>query len=231
METLHNGFTLEFSEGAFPLSTDTIALSGFVNLHKNAKVLDLGSGCGSIGHLLCARDPDCQVTGIELDRKAHEMALKNASVNGISSRFHSICSDMNDISQFIAPGSFSLCVSNPPYFSAGPQSQKTPLARREDCCTMSDLFRAAAWGLKYGGSFYLVHRPERLAELCATGSQYQLEPKRLCLLHHRSDGPITLLLMECRKGGKPGLILEEESLFEPGGEPTDYYRKLYHLGG
>lgn len=231
MEILHNGFTLEFSEGAFPLSTDTIALSGFVNLHKNDKVLDLGSGCGSIGHLLCARDPDCQITGIELDRKAHEMALKNASANGISSRFHSICSDMNHISQFIAPGSFSLCVSNPPYFSAGPQSQKTPLARREDCCTMSDLFRAAAWGLKYGGSFYLVHRPERLAELCATGSRHQLEPKRLCLLHHRSDGPITLLLMECRKGGKPGLILEEESLFDSRGEPTDYYRKLYHLGG
>ena len=96
---------------------------------------------------------------------------------------------------------------------------------------MDALFRAAAWGLKYGGSFYLVHRPERLAELCATGSKYKLEPKRLCLLRHKSDGPITLLLMECRKGGKPGLILEEESLFQQDGTPTEYYKKLYHLGG
>lgn len=229
MEILHNGFTLEFSDGAFPLSTDSIALSGFVKLPKNAKVLDLGSGCGSLGHLLCATDPACQITGIELDEQAHIMAVQNAKANGIDSRFHSICADMNTVPDFLEPGSFSVCVSNPPYFASGPQSQKTPLARREDRCTMDDLFRAAAWALKYGGSFYLVHRPERLAELCATGSKYQLEPKRLCLLHHRSDGPITLLIMECRKGGKPGIILEEESLFDTQGEPTTYYRNLYHL--
>ncbi len=229
METLHNGFTLDFSPGAFPLSTDTIALSGFVKLPKNAKVLDLGSGCGSLGHLLCAKSGDCHITGIELDEAAHEMALKNAQTNGISSRFHSICADMNTVSGFLTPGHFSVCVSNPPYFASGPQSQKAPLARREDCCTMDSLFRAASWALKYGGSFYLVHRPERLAELCATGSRYKLEPKRLCLLRHRSDGPITLLLLECRKGAKPGIILEEESLFDAQGEPTAYYRNLYHI--
>jgi len=229
METLHNGFTIEFSEGAFPLSTDSIALAGFVKLPKNAKVLDLGSGCGSLGHLLCANDPDCQITGIELDGAAHEMALKNAKANKIDTRFHSICADMNTVPDFIRPGSFSVCVSNPPYFAAGPQSQKTPLARREDCCTMDALFRAAAWALKYGGSFYLVHRPERLAELCSTGSKYHLEPKRLRLLRHKSGGPITLLLMECRKGGKPGILLEEESLFDAEGKPTPYYQKLYHL--
>ena len=66
MEKLHNGFTLSLCEGAFPLSTDSIALSGFVRLPKNAKVLDLGSGCGTLGLLLCAEYPDCTVTGIEL---------------------------------------------------------------------------------------------------------------------------------------------------------------------
>ena len=66
MEKLHNGFTLELCEGAFPLSTDSIALAGFAKLPKNAKVLDLGSGCGTLGLLLCARFGDCAVTGIEL---------------------------------------------------------------------------------------------------------------------------------------------------------------------
>lgn len=229
METLHNGFTLEFSPGAFPLSTDSIALSGFVKLPKNAKVLDLGSGCGSLGHLLCARTGDCHVTGVELDEKAHNMALYNAQTNGISSRFHSICADLNTIPDFLPAGSFSVCVSNPPYFAGGPQSKKTPLARREDSCSMEDLFRAAAWALKYSGSFYLVHRPERLAQLCACASKHRLEPKRLCLLRHRADGPVSLLLLECRKGGNPGLILEEESLFDAQGAPTAYYRNLYHI--
>ena len=79
MELLHNGFTLELCEGAFPLSTDSIALSGFVRLPRQAAVLDLGSGCGTLGLLLCANDPGCAVTGIELDETAHSMALRNAS--------------------------------------------------------------------------------------------------------------------------------------------------------
>ena len=53
MEHLHNGFTLELCEGAFPLSTDSIVLSGFTKLPKEASVLDLGAGCGTLGLLLC----------------------------------------------------------------------------------------------------------------------------------------------------------------------------------
>ena len=67
METLFNGFTLEIAPGTFPLSTDSIALADFVRLPASARVLDLGSGCGTLGLLLCARQNDCAVTGIELD--------------------------------------------------------------------------------------------------------------------------------------------------------------------
>ena len=94
---------------------------------------------------------------------------------------------------------------------------------------MDALFRAAGWALKYGGDFFLVHKPERLAELFSKASQNRLEPKRLCLLRHKADGPVALVLVQCRKGGNPGLIWEEESLFDPQGKPTDYYRKLYHM--
>ena len=41
MEQLPNGFTLNLPEGAFPLSTDSMVLSHFVRLPKNARVLDL----------------------------------------------------------------------------------------------------------------------------------------------------------------------------------------------
>jgi tRNA1(Val) A37 N6-methylase TrmN6 len=229
MEQLHNGFTLELCDGAFPLSTDSIALSAFAQLPKNARVLDLGSGCGTLGLLLCAKDSNCCVTGIELDPRAHETALRNAAQNGISHRLTSICADIGGISSLVAAGSFSVCISNPPYFSAGPQSKSVPLARRDDLCSMDTLMTAAARALQYGGDFFLVHRPERLAQLCAVASAHKLEPKRLQLLRHRSDGPVTLVLVQCRKGGKPGLLWEEESLHAPDGTPTAYYRDLYHL--
>ena len=229
MEQLHNGFTLDIPSGTFPLSTDSIALAGFVRLPKNARVLDLGSGCGTLGLLLCANRNDCTVTGVELDTLAHDAALENIVRNGLQSRLSSICADLCSIPSFLQPGSFSCCVSNPPYFTSGPQSKTIPMARQEDTCTLDALFAAASWALKYGGDFFIVHRPERLAELFSAASSHGLEPKRLCLIRHRPNGPVALVLVACRKGANPGLVWEEECLYDSDGTPTPYYRTLYHL--
>lgn len=228
MEQLHNGFTLKLCPGAFPLSTDSIALSHFTKLSKDANVLDLGAGCGTLGLYLCALHETCTVTGVEIDEEAHHTALSNASDNHIAHRLNSVCADLRNIPTIFPAASFSFCISNPPYFSGGPKSAKTPLARREDSCSLPALFSAAAWALRYGGDFYLVHRPERLAELCACGAAHKLEAKRLLLLRHKQDGPVSLILLQFRKGGKPGLKIEEDALYLPDGTPTDYYRALYH---
>lgn len=229
MENLFNGFTLELPPGTFPLSTDSMALAHFVRLPPHAQVLDLGSGCGTLGLLLCAAHPNCSVTGIELDSAAHTAALENIRRNSLSLRLHSICADLRQVNRFIEAGSFHCCVSNPPYFSGGPISRSTPLARREDCCTPEDLFQAASRALKFGGDFYLVHKPERLAQLCACAVRAGLEPKRLRLLRHKEGGPVTLILLQCRKGGKPGLLWEEAALFDNNGDPTDTYQNIYHI--
>ena len=229
METLPNGYTLELTAGAFPLSTDSMVLSHFVSLPKNASVLDLGSGCGTLGLLLCAGDPNCTVTGVELDENAHLGAVENIRRNGLEHRLESICADLRQVPSLFAPGGFSCCVSNPPYFSGGPASRATPLARREDQCSLNDLMRSAAWALKYGGDFFLVHRPERLAEIIARGAENGLETKRALLVRHRPDSEISIIALQLRKGGKPGLKLEEACLFHADGSPTSFYQAVYHL--
>lgn len=228
MEQLYNGFTLEFSKGAFPLSTDSIALSGFVRLPKQAKVLDLGAGCGTLGLFLCAKDPACTVTGVEIDENAHQMALHNIAANGLNARLSSICADLRTVPSFIPAGSFHCCVSNPPYFSAEQESANRA-ARHEQLCNLEDLFSAARWAVKFGGDLFLVHKPERLAELCACAARHSLEPKRLLLLRHRPGDPIALVFLQCRKGAKPGLVIEEETLQDDAGNPSEYYRRLYHI--
>lgn len=229
METLHNGFTLRIPSGCFPMSTDSMLLSDFAVLPKNARVLDLGSGCGTLGLLLCADDDRCTVTGVELSSQAHAAAQENISENDLSTRMNSICADIRTIPTLFAPGSFDCCVSNPPYFTGGPASSTVPLARRDDCCTAQDLFRSAAWALKYGGTFFLVHKPERLAELCAIAAQENLTPKQLRLVRYKPDKEVSLILLACRKGGKPGLAWEELCLHDLAGQPTPEYKKLYHL--
>ena len=225
MEYLQNGFTLDAAEASFPLSTDSMLLAHFVRLGRNAQVLDLGSGCGTLGLLLCAKDAGCTVTGIELSPDAHLAAQENIRRNGLEGRMNSICADLRNV----APGQYHACVSNPPYFSGGPASKAHPLARREDCCSPAELFHAAAISLKYGGDFFLVHKPERLAELIACGAREHLEAKRLQLVRHREGGEISLILLSFRKGGKPGLQIEEACLFDKQNTPTAFYRLVYHI--
>ncbi len=228
MEQLPNGITLETPTGCFPLSTDSMLLADFVKLPGNAKVLDLGSGCGTLGLLLCARDPSCHVTGIELDPVAHEAALENIRRNALADRLTAVQADLRQFRSLLAPGSFGCCISNPPYFPGGIASTRTPMARQESCCTPEDLFAAAAWALKFGGDFYLVHKPERLAQLCSCASAASLEPKNLTLVRHSPCKDISLLLLHCRKGAKPGLKLRELCLYTKNGDPTADCQRIYH---
>lgn len=229
MEFLPNGLTLEIPANVFPLSTDSMVLCHFVRLPKNARVLDLGSGCGTLGLLLCSRNEACTITGLEIDETAHQAALENIRRNHLEPRMESICTDLRSVSDRFSPGGFSVCVSNPPYFSGGPASQATPIARREDTCSLRELMEAAAFALKFGGDFFLVHRPERLAELISAGAECSLELKRLGLVRHRQDGPVSLILLQFRKGAKPGLLWEELTLRNPDDSPTPAYREIYHI--
>ena len=226
MEYIADHYTLDLGPG-FPLSTDSMVLADFVKLPKNAAVLDLGSGCGTLGLLLCARDQSCRVTGMELQEAAHAAAVENIARNGLEGRLSSICADLRDMP--LAPGSFQVCVSNPPYFSGGAAHSKNPTARQEDTCTPKDLFAAASRALRWGGDFFLIHKPERLAQLCFEASSHGLEPKRLRLVRHRPDSPVSLILLSCRRGGKPGLQWEELCLYNQDGTPTADYKRIYNL--
>lgn len=229
MESLYNGFTLNTPVGTFPLSTDSMALADFIRLPKNARVLDLGSGCGTLGILLCAKDSTCTVTGYEIDPISHSAAQDNIQRNKLNTRMNSICAPIQAISRDMPAGSVDVCISNPPYFSGGAASTQTPYARRNDFCTAEDLLAAAAWALRFGGDFYLVHKPENLALLCACASSHQMEAKKLCLVRHRPESGVAMILLQLRKGGKPGLTWEELNLHDETGEPTSDYRRIYHI--
>ena len=214
------------------MSTDSMVLADFVRLPRAARVADLGSGGGLLGLLLCGKAPDCIVTGIELQAEAHQAALDNIARNRLD-RLSSILGDLRQVRSLLPGGAFSCVVSNPPYFSGGLPSTGIagPQARQERTCTLSDVYEAAAWLLRFGGDFFLVHRPERLAYLMALGRQWRLEPKRMQLVRHKADAPASLVLLQCRRGAKPGLcLLPDLVLFHSDGSPTSRYREIYHIG-
>lgn len=230
-EVLHNGSVLRHD--AFRLGTDSVLLSQFSTLPKNACVADLGSGCGTLGLLLCARDGTCRVTGVELDEAAHRLAAENIARNGLNGRMTALCGDVREIQTLLPAGGFDCVISNPPYFPAGSgkPSTRAASARSELTLTLAELCRAAAWLLPSGGRFALVHRPERLCDIFCALRECRLEPKRLRFVRHSAASPACMVLIEARRGGKPGLSYDPDFIeFHPDGTETDEYRAAYHRG-
>ncbi len=216
-------------QGPFRLGTDSVLLSQFMTLPKGAKVADLGAGCGTLGLLLCARSADCSVTGIELDETAYALAQENIALNRLE-RLQVLQGDVREIRQILPANSFDCVISNPPYFPVG-SGKAANAYRSELTLNLSQLCQAAAWLLPSGGRFALVHRPERLCDLICTMRECGIEPKRVQFVRHNAQSPVCLVLLEGRRGGKPGLTYLPDFIeFEPDGTETAAYRAAYHRG-
>lgn len=227
-ESLWNG--IELLPGGFPLGTDSVVCADFARFPRHARVADLGCGGGAISLMLLASDSTLSVTGIELDADSAQLAEKNRLHNRLEDRFTVIPGDLRDIKALLPAGSFDCVISNPPYFPVGGGQPSAALAkaRSEETCSLPQLLTAAGWLLRWGGRLVLVHRPERLADLICDMRAERLEPKRIRFVRHRAESPVNLVLLEARKGGKPGLTYENDLiLFSPHGESAEYQR-IYH---
>ena len=82
--------------------------------------------------------------------------------------------------------------------------------------------------LKPGGTFYLVHRPFRLVELFGTMTRYQLEPKRMKMVHPYVDKEPNMVLIEAKKGGKSRIEIEAPLIvYQSPGVYTDEIYDIY----
>ena len=158
---------------------------------------------------------------------------ENARRNGLADRFSVVCGDLRQAHAQIPAGSFDFAVSNPPYYPPGSgrlrKEDSLSLARSELCCPLDALCAAAARALRWGGRLYLVHKPERLADLMVFLRAARLEPKRLRFVRHSAASAVSLVLLEARLGGKPGLQIEPELvLYGPDGSESAACRRIYH---
>lgn len=216
----------------FRMGTDCVLLADFAR-SGGKKVIDLGCASGAIGVLMLARDARLHMTGLEIVPEAAALARENLSRNGFDDRAEIIRGDIREHRSLFKAGNFDTVVSNPPYFPHGsgklPKDENRAAARGELCCTLEDICTAAAFLLRTGGSFFVVHKPERLSTLMCLMSAHGLEPKRLRMVCHSGGSAPNLILAEGRRGARPGLKIEAPLILRnPDGSETDEVKKIYH---
>lgn len=214
-------------------TSDAIVLADFCRPRHKDKCCDLGTGNGIIP-LLWYRDfKPCETVGVELSENAAALFNKSLELNGIVDKIKVINADLRRLEKILPAEYYDLVSINPPYKKLGTglvnEGEDYKNARHEYTCTLSDAAKAAARLLKYGGRYCMCQRPERLAEMFEAMKNHKIEPKIMREVIQRAGKEPSLILLEGKKGGAPGLrILPPLFIEGENGEYSEEAQKLFY---
>jgi tRNA1Val (adenine37-N6)-methyltransferase len=230
-----NGYDIIQHPGKFCFGMDAVLLSAFVKVKDGEEVLDLCTGTGVLPILLSAKTNGKHFTGLEIQTESADMAKRSVEMNSLSARIEIMQGDLLEAEALFAPASFDVVSCNPPYMEKQSglvnPSDTLAIARHEIACTMQDVVDAAAYVLKPGGRFYMVHRPFRLAEIIRRMSAAGLEPKTLRMVYPKVDREPNMVLIEGRLGAKSGMTVEKPLIImDENGKYTKEVSDIYGPG-
>lgn len=225
------GYRIIQNPDLFCFGMDAVLLSGFTKVKPGQRVLDMGTGTGVIPILLEAKTKGQEFIGLEIQELSYDMAVRSVALNRLEEKVRIVKGDIKNASEIFGKASFDVVTCNPPYMNDmhGLKNPDLPkaIARHEVLCTLEDVCRQASELLRVGGSFHMVHKPFRLAEIFTRLQQYGLEPKRMRLVHPYIDKEPNMVLIEAVKGGKsmikigPPLIVYKE--------PKVYTKEIHEI--
>lgn len=186
VDDLHrNGYRLIQDPKRFCFGVDAVLLSGFAAAKKGDKVLDLGTGTGIIPILMSAKTQAAHFSALEIQPESAEMARRSVLLNDLQYKIDIVEGDIKKAAEIFKPLYFDVITTNPPYmnFEGGLKNSFDPktIARHEVLCSLDDIALAAQKLLKFGGHFYMVHRPHRLTDIMCTLRAHKIEPKKYAL--------------------------------------------------
>lgn len=218
----------------FCFGTDAILLASFASVRRHDRVIELGTGTGVISLLLASESPNSSFIGIELLEYMADMAKRSVILNDMQDRIKILNQDLKLAHESLGFGCCDLVISNPPYGAKG-ATIKNPndnraISRHEVMCTLDDVIAASYKLLKNSGRLCLIYPAVRIAEVIISLKNHKIEPKKLKMVHHKSDKKPILLLVEGAKGAKPGLIWDTPLYMHmENGKYTQEMKQIYHV--
>ncbi len=232
-DTFFNGrVRVNQDRSGYRFSIDAVLLAYYARPRPDDKIIDLGTGCGIIPVILAHRHPGITLYGIEVQETLAEIATLNAKENRMSDRITIIEKDLKLLESQMVFGPVDLVVSNPPYrrvrsgrINSDPQRA---VARHEITATLLDVVQAAHRVLRNSGRLVMIFPAERIIDLICQMRSSSIEPKHLQMVYSEIDMGAKLVLIEGRKGGRPGMkVAPPLTIYHQDGSYTDAVLKMF----
>ncbi len=219
----------------FCFGIDAVLLSDFVEFKNGAKILDMGTGTGIIPLLLSKGHKSGRTPGfidaLEIQKTSADSAIRSVRGNNLSHLIKVTEGDLCSASEIYGHNKYDVVTINPPYMKFDNLQNATDdltISRHEVKCTLEDICRESARVLKFNGHLFMIHKPERLAEIFEQMMLHHLEPKKLRFVHPYVDKPPTMVLIDARLGGNhelktlpPLIVYKEKNVY------SDEILKIY----
>ncbi len=222
---------LQSREG-YRFSIDSILLGLFAREKASGRVAELGTGNGVIALILAKKEKIVHVTGIEIQKELSELANRNVEMNRLCDKIEIVNSNIIEIKKDFQAECFSSVVTNPPFYSPesgliNPDSESA-IARHEIHGKLCDFVAAAGFLLKYSGLLFMIYLASRLADLLVTMRQHGIEPKSVQFIHPKKTEAAVMVLVQGKKGAKPGLRIKEPVfIHDNSGNYSDYIKNIF----
>ena len=198
--------------------TDALLLAGYIK-GKFKSGLEIGSGSGIITMLLLTRGKLLSADCVEVQEEYATLTRRNAELNGLSDKIRVICGDVRELHH---AGEYDLVYTNPPYMKAdsgeGCREGAKHIARHEVHGTIGEFCTAAAGLLRFGGTFAVVYRPDRLTDLLFEMRRAGLEPKSITFVHATTEKEASMVLILAKRGGNSGAVLTKPLIIYDNGK-------------
>jgi tRNA1(Val) A37 N6-methylase TrmN6 len=226
------GLNLIQKKDGFKFGIDAVLLSDFANVKTKHRVMDLCTGTGIIPFLIYGKYNPQNIYGLEIQEEMIDMAKRSAKLNLLEEKLIFLNQDLKNIEFLKSIEKFDVVTVNPPYKlnSSGilNPNDKLAIARHEILCNLEDVISAARILLKDNGRLFMVHRPERLADIFMLMRKYRIEPKRVKMVHPKLGKAPNIVLVEGQRDG--GAYLKWDSplyVYDDNGKYTKEIDLIY----
>ena len=110
--------------------TETLVAAALERTGPDARVLDVGTGCGAVALAIASEHPDASVVATDIDPQCVELCQRNAATLGLT--IGVLVADLFDGVE----GEFDLIASNPPYIGSDDPHLRRGDLRFEPCSAL-----------------------------------------------------------------------------------------------